>query len=178
MGDLAHRGVAIAGRAGVLVSGGNRPSRHRERSRVRGGGVVQLLELGRPAGEAELGGDPGRVTAQRGDPDGQVGSGRLAQARRARGRGLAELGGLPGQQRATVLLVETTATGWPPAAIPHVSDRFYKADTARARSEGSGLGLAIAWENAYLHGGHIHPGNHPGGAVFTVSLPLNAPGSL
>jgi two-component system, OmpR family, sensor histidine kinase MtrB len=68
--------------------------------------------------------------------------------------------------------------GLPAAAIPHVFDRFYKADTARARSEGSGLGLAIAWENARLHGGHIHAGNHPGGgAVFTVSLPLNAPGS-
>jgi two-component system sensor histidine kinase MtrB len=65
--------------------------------------------------------------------------------------------------------------GLPPAAIPYVFDRFYKADTARARSEGSGLGLAIAWENARLHGGDIHAGNHPGGgAVFTVSLPLNA----
>jgi two-component system sensor histidine kinase MtrB len=69
--------------------------------------------------------------------------------------------------------------GLPPAAIPHVFERFYKADTARARSEGSGLGLAIAWENARLHGGRIDVGNHPGGgAVFTVSLPLNAPGSL
>ena len=67
--------------------------------------------------------------------------------------------------------------GLPPAAIPYIFDRFYKADTARARSEGSGLGLAIAGENARLHGGHIHAGNHPdGGAVFTVSLPLNASG--
>jgi hypothetical protein len=65
--------------------------------------------------------------------------------------------------------------GLPPAAIPHIFDRFYKADTARARSGGSGLGLAIAWENACLHGGHIHAGNHPdGGAVFTVSLPLTS----
>ena len=68
--------------------------------------------------------------------------------------------------------------GLPPTAIPHLFDRFYKADTARARSEGSGLGLAIALENARLHGGHLHAGNHPdGGAVFTVSLPLNGPGS-
>jgi two-component system, OmpR family, sensor histidine kinase MtrB len=64
--------------------------------------------------------------------------------------------------------------GLPAAAIPHLFDRFFKADTARARSEGSGLGLAIAWENTQLHGGHIQAGNHPdGGAVFTVSLPLN-----
>jgi two-component system sensor histidine kinase MtrB len=69
--------------------------------------------------------------------------------------------------------------GLPPDAIPYVFDRFYKADTARARSEGSGLGLAIARENARLHGGHIDAGNQPGGgAVFTVSFPLNAPGSL
>jgi two-component system, OmpR family, sensor histidine kinase MtrB len=64
--------------------------------------------------------------------------------------------------------------GLPPAAIPHVFDRFYKADTARARSAGSGLGLAIAWENARLHGGNIEAGNHPdGGAIFTLLLPLS-----
>jgi len=72
------------------------------------------------------------------------------------------------------LLVEVRdhGDGLPPAAIPHLFDRFYKADTARTRSEGSGLGLAIAGENARLHGGLIHAGNHPdGGAVFTVTLP-------
>jgi two-component system, OmpR family, sensor histidine kinase MtrB len=62
--------------------------------------------------------------------------------------------------------------GLPPEAIGHVFERFYKADTARARSEGSGLGLAIAWENARLHGGCIDAGNHPGGgALFTLRLP-------
>ena len=67
--------------------------------------------------------------------------------------------------------------GLPATAIPHLFDRFYKADTARARSEGSGLGLAIAWENARLHGGHIDAGNHSGGgAIFTVSLPVNGHG--
>jgi two-component system sensor histidine kinase MtrB len=75
--------------------------------------------------------------------------------------------------------VQDHGHGLPPAAVPHIFDRFYKADTARARSEGSGLGLAIARENARLHGGQIHAGNHPdGGAIFTVSLPLSAPGSL
>ena len=64
--------------------------------------------------------------------------------------------------------------GLPPTAITHLFNRFYKADTARARSEGSGLGLAIAWENARLHGGHIDAGNHSGGgAIFTVSLPVD-----
>ena len=64
--------------------------------------------------------------------------------------------------------------GLPPAAIPYVFDRFYKADTARAPSQGSGLGLAIAWENARLHGGRIEAANHPaGGAVFTLLVPLS-----
>jgi two-component system sensor histidine kinase MtrB len=69
--------------------------------------------------------------------------------------------------------------GLPPAAIAQVFDRFYKADTARARSEGSGLGLAIASENARLHGGHIEAGNHPGGgAVFTLTLPRGSHPSI
>jgi two-component system sensor histidine kinase MtrB len=80
--------------------------------------------------------------------------------------------GLAGEQLAVE--VRDHGPGLPEAAIAHVFDRFYKADTARARSDGSGLGLAIAWENAQLHGGHIQAGNHPdGGAVFTVTLPLN-----
>jgi two-component system sensor histidine kinase MtrB len=75
-----------------------------------------------------------------------------------------------------ILEVRDHGPGLPETAIPHVFDRFYKADTARARSDGSGLGLAIAWENACLHGGHIEAGNHSGGgAMFTVTLPLNDP---
>jgi two-component system sensor histidine kinase MtrB len=78
-----------------------------------------------------------------------------------------------GGTRLTVA-VRDHGDGLPPDAIPHLFDRFFKADTARARSEGSGLGLAIAWENARLHGGRIDAGNHPGGgAVFTVSLPVS-----
>ena len=82
----------------------------------------------------------------------------------------------PDGQGGTRLTVDVRdhGAGLPPAAIPHLFDRFYKADTARVRSAGSGLGLAIAWENARLHGGHINAGNHSGGgAIFTVSLPVN-----
>jgi two-component system, OmpR family, sensor histidine kinase MtrB len=82
----------------------------------------------------------------------------------------------PDGQGGTRLTVDVRdhGDGLPPAAIPHLFDRFYKADTARARSAGSGLGLAIACENARLHGGHINAGNHSGGgAIFTVSLPVN-----
>ncbi|MEU5216418.1 HAMP domain-containing sensor histidine kinase [Streptomyces sp. NPDC020807] len=60
-----------------------------------------------------------------------------------------------------------------PDVLPHVFDRFYKADPARTRSAGSGLGLAITLENVRLHGGTVEAANHPaGGAVFTVRMPL------
>ncbi|MEW1691274.1 HAMP domain-containing sensor histidine kinase [Streptomyces sp. NPDC091265] len=59
------------------------------------------------------------------------------------------------------------------AVLPHIFDRFYKADAARTRSAGSGLGLAITQENVRLHGGTVHAVNGPsGGAVLTVELPL------
>jgi two-component system sensor histidine kinase MtrB len=73
-----------------------------------------------------------------------------------------------------VLEVRDHGPGLPADAIGHVFDRFYKADSSRARSEGSGLGLAIAQENARLHGGRIGAANDPGGgAVFTVRLPVH-----
>ncbi|MFJ4094289.1 sensor histidine kinase [Kitasatospora sp. NPDC089913] len=72
-----------------------------------------------------------------------------------------------------VLTVTDHGPGVPAAELPHLFDRFYKADRARRRSEGSGLGLAIAQENARLHGGLIEAADAPGGgAVFTLVLPL------
>ncbi len=72
-----------------------------------------------------------------------------------------------------VLEVRDGGPGLAPAVLPFVFERFWKADTSRARSEGSGLGLAIAAENARLHGGSVAAGNRPeGGAVFTLRLPL------
>ncbi|WP_030916742.1 sensor histidine kinase [Streptomyces sp. NRRL B-24720] len=69
--------------------------------------------------------------------------------------------------------VEDSGPGIDPAALPHIFDRFYKADEARTRSAGSGLGLAITQENVRLHGGTVDGANRPGGgAVFTVELPL------
>ncbi|MEV7956824.1 HAMP domain-containing sensor histidine kinase [Streptomyces sp. NPDC088141] len=77
---------------------------------------------------------------------------------------------------ATSWLVTEVADNGPgidPAVLPHIFDRFYKADAARTRSAGSGLGLAITQENVRLHGGTVHAANEPGGgAVLTVELPL------
>ncbi|WP_457637673.1 sensor histidine kinase [Oceanithermus sp.] len=58
--------------------------------------------------------------------------------------------------------------------LPHVFDRFYRADPARNRgSGGSGLGLAIVQAIVQAHGGQVTAANHPGGgAVFTTCLPV------
>ncbi|MFI6502612.1 ATP-binding protein [Nonomuraea typhae] len=78
--------------------------------------------------------------------------------------------------RATRDQITVTVTddgpGIPAGLLPHVFDRFTKADTARTRTEGSGLGLAIAAENARLHDGTLTAANAPhGGAVLTLTLP-------
>ena len=60
--------------------------------------------------------------------------------------------------------------GISPEHLPHLFERFYKADAARSGS-GTGLGLAIAQENARLLGGEIHVWSEPGkGARFTLRL--------
>jgi two-component system sensor histidine kinase MtrB len=61
--------------------------------------------------------------------------------------------------------------------LPHVFDRFYKADPARAGA-GSGLGLAIARENARLLGGDVTvTSDVPRGSVFRLVLPLGPAGA-
>ena len=57
--------------------------------------------------------------------------------------------------------------------LPHVFDRFYRANKARTRNkEGHGLGLAIAQAIAQEHGGFIEArSNTEEGTVFTLKLP-------
>jgi two-component system sensor histidine kinase MtrB len=69
------------------------------------------------------------------------------------------------------LEVSDRGAGIPPDRLPHVFDRFYKADMARA-GPGSGLGLAIALENARLLGGDIEVWSEVGtGTRFTLRVP-------
>jgi two-component system sensor histidine kinase MtrB len=65
--------------------------------------------------------------------------------------------------------------GIAPEDLPHLFDRFYKADPSRA-GRGSGLGLAIALENARLLGGGIEVWSELGeGTRFTLRLPVTEP---
>ena len=60
--------------------------------------------------------------------------------------------------------------GIPREHLPHVFDRFYKADASRSGG-GTGLGLAIARENAILLGGELEVASEPGqGTRFTLRL--------
>ena len=71
------------------------------------------------------------------------------------------------------LVVSDTGPGIPEEHLPHIFDRFYRADTARSRADGgAGLGLSICRWIAEAHGGSIRAESRSGeGARFTVRLP-------
>jgi len=71
------------------------------------------------------------------------------------------------------LTVADTGQGIAPAAIPHLFERFYRADEGRNRAAGgTGLGLAIAQAIVRRHGGEIAVVSAIGeGSRFTVTLP-------
>jgi len=75
-----------------------------------------------------------------------------------------------------VIAVADTGPGIAPAAIPHLFERFYRADAGRDRaSGGSGLGLAIVSAIAHRHAGTITVSSAVGqGSTFTVTLPQAA----
>lgn len=69
--------------------------------------------------------------------------------------------------------VADTGSGIDPGELPHVFDRFWRAEKSRSRQTGgSGLGLSIVRKLAEAHGGTVTATSTPGvGSVFTLSLP-------
>jgi heavy metal sensor kinase len=89
------------------------------------------------------------------------------------------------EQRPDVALLEVrdTGIGIPPEALPHVFERFFRADAARTREDGvtdggAGLGLAIVQSICTAHGAGIEVESVPGlGSCFRLSFP-RPPGLL
>ncbi|GAB3430560.1 sensor histidine kinase [Actinophytocola sediminis] len=75
-----------------------------------------------------------------------------------------------------VLEIADTGPGLPAEQAALVFERFYRADTSRARDGvgGAGLGLAIAWSLVAAHDGTVEVDTAPGhGATFRIRLPLD-----
>lgn len=72
------------------------------------------------------------------------------------------------------LIIMDTGKGIEAKHIPHLFDRFYRADQDRSRNQGgTGLGLAIAKEYIQLHGGNISVKSEVGkGTSFSIQLPF------
>jgi len=75
---------------------------------------------------------------------------------------------------AAVLEVSDNGPGIPAECLPHVFERFYRADKARSRaSGGAGLGLSIVKAICAAHGGDVEVSSQDGrGSSFRVELPL------
>jgi len=75
---------------------------------------------------------------------------------------------------AVVLAIADTGSGIAPEHLPHVFDRFYKADPSRADG-GTGLGLSIVRAIVEQHGGTVSARSTPGvETVFEIVLPGDA----
>ena len=73
--------------------------------------------------------------------------------------------------------VSDTGIGIPEDQIPHVFERFYRAEEARS-TEGLGLGLSIARQIAEDHGGSIEVRSKPReGSTFIIRIPRGIPRS-
>jgi len=82
--------------------------------------------------------------------------------------------GLERLEASSKITVRDTGVGIAPEDLPHVFERFYRADPARSRDpEGTGLGLSIARWIVEQHDGEIKLESQPGqGTLAAVSFPL------
>jgi signal transduction histidine kinase len=75
------------------------------------------------------------------------------------------------------LVVANTGPGIAEADLPHIFERFYRADKSRSReSGGAGIGLAIVKGLVEAHGGEVGADSRPGWTRIWIDLPTE-PGS-
>jgi signal transduction histidine kinase len=92
--------------------------------------------------------------------------------------GWVELRAANEKQGWVMLEIQDTGAGMPPETLPHVFERFYRADSSRTRQSwqigGSGLGLSLARELVEAHGGTIAISSSVGqGTTVTLRLPAH-----
>ncbi|HTE58383.1 MAG TPA: ATP-binding protein [Verrucomicrobiae bacterium] len=78
-------------------------------------------------------------------------------------------------QKQALIQIKDQGMGIRASDLPHIFDRFYRADSARSKqdTQGYGLGLAIAKNIVEMHGGAITVKSSQGkGSTFTFHLPL------
>jgi two-component system OmpR family sensor kinase len=79
-----------------------------------------------------------------------------------------------------LVTVRDQGVGIAPEDLPHVFERFYRADPSRSRTDGgsSGLGLAIVEAIMTAHGGTAEVTSAPGqGTTVRVTFPATLPGT-
>ncbi len=82
---------------------------------------------------------------------------------------------LTGQAEAgqVILQIKDSGPGIPPADLPYIFDKFYRASNTPSDIPGSGLGLAIVKSIVDDHLGRIWVDSNLGqGTTFTIVLPL------
>jgi len=79
-------------------------------------------------------------------------------------------------EETATLAVEDNGMGISAADLPHIFERFYRADPSRSHVTGSGLGLSIAQWIAGVHQASLSVESQPGaGSTFRIAFPLIAP---
>jgi two-component system, OmpR family, sensor histidine kinase BaeS len=78
-----------------------------------------------------------------------------------------------GGKKTVLMEISDTGSGIDSKELPHIFERFYRADPSRSRSTGGfGIGLTIVRELVEAQGGRVRAQSRPGkGTVFTLTFP-------
>lgn len=104
----------------------------------------------------------------------------LANAHRHTASGGTVTLGISSSGRGVILEVRDNGEGIAPDHLPHIFERFYRADRGRSRDRaGSGIGLTISRAIIEAHGGRLtaHSDGPGRGATFRITLPAGRDGA-